>query len=152
MYEHIDKIKKSKLICYLNHISLFFLLVYAHIIFHFKYNAYKITNSGNFYTMLQPVTLKCTIYLVLINQYNICLIMAINVAILCSQCVPLPLPEVKTSSGRLSLLVAAGPFSTSDSLSYEPLADFVEQIRLTRPDVCILVGVLAHDTPYTTMG
>jgi len=48
MYEHIDKIKKSKLICYLNHISLFFLLVYAHIIFHFKYNAYKITNSEIF--------------------------------------------------------------------------------------------------------
>ncbi|WAR20337.1 DPOA2-like protein [Mya arenaria] len=57
--------------------------------------------------------------------------------------VPLPLPEIKTSqenASRLSLLVAAGPFSTSDSLSYEPLSDLVEQIRIVRPDVCILNG------------
>ncbi|XP_052768744.1 DNA polymerase alpha subunit B-like [Mya arenaria] len=57
--------------------------------------------------------------------------------------VPLPLPEIKTSqenASRLSLLVAAGPFSTSDSLSYEPLSDLVEQIRIVRPDVCILMG------------
>ncbi|XP_052274858.1 DNA polymerase alpha subunit B-like isoform X2 [Dreissena polymorpha] len=56
--------------------------------------------------------------------------------------VALPLPDCpeEGSSGRLTLLVAAGPFTTSDSLSYEPFTDLVEQIRLMRPDVCILMG------------
>ena len=40
---------------------------------------------------------------------------------------------------RLSVLLAAGPYSTSDSLSYEPLSDLVQQIQQTKPDVCILV-------------
>ena len=40
---------------------------------------------------------------------------------------------------KLSVLLAAGPFSTSDSLSYEPLGDLVQQIQQTKPDVCILV-------------
>ena len=40
---------------------------------------------------------------------------------------------------RLSVLLAAGPYSTSDSLSYEPLTDLVQQIQQTKPDVCILV-------------
>lgn len=60
------------------------------------------------------------------------------------ECKSLPLPEVTKNSNpgstRLSVLVAAGPFSTSDSLSYEPLTDLVQQIQQTKPDVCILMG------------
>ncbi|XP_053377619.1 DNA polymerase alpha subunit B-like isoform X1 [Mercenaria mercenaria] len=58
--------------------------------------------------------------------------------------VSLPLPEIPantdTKNTRLSVMVAAGPFSTSDCLSYEPFTDLIEQIQLTRPDVCILMG------------
>lgn len=60
------------------------------------------------------------------------------------QSVTLPLPEIlpntETKNTRLSVMVAAGPFSTSDSMSYEPLTDLMEQIQVTRPDVCILMG------------
>lgn len=57
--------------------------------------------------------------------------------------VPLPLPEVsktETESGQLSILVAAGPFTTSDNLSYEPLVDLMKYLTRDKPDVCILLG------------
>ncbi|KAJ8308549.1 hypothetical protein KUTeg_013423 [Tegillarca granosa] len=59
------------------------------------------------------------------------------------QSVPLPLPEVsktETESGQLSILVAAGPFTTSDNLSYEPLVDLMKYLTRDKPDVCILLG------------
>ncbi|CAM9941661.1 unnamed protein product, partial [Choristocarpus tenellus] len=40
----------------------------------------------------------------------------------------------------LSLLVAAGPFSTTDSLAYEPLNDLLGVVKAKQPDVVILVG------------
>ena len=51
---------------------------------------------------------------------------------------PLP-PPVHLKSG-LRVLVAAGPYTTLDTLSYEPYHDFIEQLIKQEPDVAILVG------------
>jgi len=40
----------------------------------------------------------------------------------------------------LSILVAAGPFTTSDSEAYEPLEDFLNVVKEQRPKVFILIG------------
>lgn len=40
----------------------------------------------------------------------------------------------------LSVVVAAGPFTTADNLSYEPLEDLLRSILKTKPDVVILIG------------
>lgn len=37
------------------------------------------------------------------------------------------------------VLVACGPYTPSDSLSYDPLIDLINIINKGRPDVCILV-------------
>ncbi|XP_071164281.1 DNA polymerase alpha subunit B-like [Mytilus edulis] len=54
------------------------------------------------------------------------------------------LPEIKVKtepgSDKLSVLIAAGPFSTSDNLSYEPLNELTKNISKDKPDVCILLG------------
>ncbi len=44
--------------------------------------------------------------------------------------VPLPLPDDKLSlsEGPIKMIVACGPFSTSDNLVYEPLADLVKTL------------------------
>ncbi|NXX99769.1 DPOA2 polymerase, partial [Centropus bengalensis] len=38
------------------------------------------------------------------------------------------------------VLLACGPYTTSDSGAFEPLADLVAAIAHSRPDVCILFG------------
>ncbi|XP_030855397.1 DNA polymerase alpha subunit B [Strongylocentrotus purpuratus] len=48
--------------------------------------------------------------------------------------------DCSEATGNLHLLVAAGPFSTSDNLSLEPLEDLIKVIKKTRPDACILLG------------
>lgn len=40
------------------------------------------------------------------------------------------------------VLVACGPYTTSDSITYDPLVDLIEVINKSRPDVCILVRLL----------
>jgi len=41
----------------------------------------------------------------------------------------------------LSVIIAAGPFSTSDNILYEPLRDLMNCLNNdSRPDVCVLVG------------
>ncbi|XP_041352410.1 DNA polymerase alpha subunit B-like [Gigantopelta aegis] len=55
-------------------------------------------------------------------------------------CVPPPATSVKTENVPLSLVVAAGPFTTSDTLTYDPLADFLKYIHRDKPDLCILLG------------
>ncbi|EWM28950.1 hypothetical protein Naga_100389g2 [Nannochloropsis gaditana] len=42
--------------------------------------------------------------------------------------------------GALSLLVAAGPYTTTDSLEYEPLEDLLKVIAARQPDVAVLCG------------
>ena len=44
------------------------------------------------------------------------------------------------AGSSLRVVVAAGPFSTSDDLQYDPLQALLEKIRHDRPDVCILVS------------
>lgn len=44
------------------------------------------------------------------------------------------------SPASLNVIVAAGPFTTSDNLDYEPFGDLMLHIQLTRPDVVILAG------------
>ncbi|KAM8793752.1 DNA polymerase alpha subunit B [Eudromia elegans] len=39
-----------------------------------------------------------------------------------------------------TVLVACGPYTTSDSITYDPLSDLVDVIVRDRPDVCILFG------------
>ena len=41
-----------------------------------------------------------------------------------------------------SIVVASGPFTTSDSLNYEPLTDLMEVVKKNRPDVTVLIGPL----------
>lgn len=38
------------------------------------------------------------------------------------------------------VLAACGPYTTSDSITYDPLLDLITIINHDRPDVCILVG------------
>nr|XP_056708837.1 DNA polymerase alpha subunit B [Euleptes europaea] len=56
-----------------------------------------------------------------------------------------PLPFYKPTSPtegpeQQMVLVACGPYTTSDSITYDPLADLIEVINKGRPDVCILLG------------
>ncbi|XP_055015393.1 DNA polymerase alpha subunit B isoform X2 [Boleophthalmus pectinirostris] len=46
--------------------------------------------------------------------------------------------EVKEES--LNVLVACGPFTPSDTLTYDPLLDLINVISRDRPDVCLLLG------------
>ncbi|KAL8559641.1 hypothetical protein ACOMHN_008352 [Nucella lapillus] len=54
---------------------------------------------------------------------------------------PFPQLSVKTEPGSsLRALIAAGPFSVSDDLYYDPLRALLDTIRKDRPDMCILIG------------
>ncbi|XP_045153103.1 DNA polymerase alpha subunit B [Echinops telfairi] len=64
---------------------------------------------------------------------------------------PLPSQRLPPSSPDLALLpitdleqimvlLACGPYTTSDSITYEPLLDLLAVINRDRPDVCILFG------------
>lgn len=44
--------------------------------------------------------------------------------------------------------VAAGPFTTSDSLLYEPLADLMKKVQNDKPDLLILVSLNNSDLTY----
>ncbi|XP_076860312.1 DNA polymerase alpha subunit B isoform X2 [Brachyhypopomus gauderio] len=48
--------------------------------------------------------------------------------------------EVKEASEPVMVLVACGPYTTSDTLTYDPLIDLLNVINKDRPDVCILMG------------
>ncbi len=43
-----------------------------------------------------------------------------------------PKERAELSSGPLNLLVAAGPYSTTDNLTFEPLADLIKVIKVSR--------------------
>ncbi|KAK0138567.1 DNA polymerase alpha subunit B [Merluccius polli] len=57
---------------------------------------------------------------------------------------PLPFytPEVKQEMDEepVSVLVACGPYTPSDSLTFDPLLDLITVIVRDRPDVCVLLG------------
>ncbi|XP_057634453.1 DNA polymerase alpha subunit B [Chionomys nivalis] len=57
--------------------------------------------------------------------------------------VPLPFYQPTEEDGdfeQTMVLVACGPYTTSDSITYEPLLDLITIINHDRPDVCILFG------------
>ncbi|XP_075982564.1 DNA polymerase alpha subunit B [Anticarsia gemmatalis] len=47
---------------------------------------------------------------------------------------------MNTTNGKMSLVVAAGPYTTSDNMAYEPLKDLVTYISTHRPHVVIMTG------------
>ena len=47
------------------------------------------------------------------------------------------------------MLVAAGPFTTSDSLLYEPLADLIRTVQNDKPDLLILVKQIIKLVPFS---
>eukprot|EP00058_Branchiostoma_floridae_P021149 XP_002606639.1 hypothetical protein BRAFLDRAFT_120094 [Branchiostoma floridae] len=69
------------------------------------------------------------------------------------QGVHLPFAEVDETSENLSVpvqvLVAAGPFTPSDSLAYEPLEDLLKYLKRDQPDVCVLKCTV--EVPYDDM-
>ncbi|KAH7286032.1 hypothetical protein KP509_33G056000 [Ceratopteris richardii] len=50
-----------------------------------------------------------------------------------------PLPK-KISVNPLSMVIATGPFTTSDNLSYEPLVDLLDFARKKQPNLLLLMG------------
>ncbi|KAM6953466.1 DNA polymerase alpha subunit B [Aplochiton taeniatus] len=60
--------------------------------------------------------------------------------------VPLPFyssqvkQEMDEVPGQASVLVACGPYTPSDSLTFDPLVDLLNVVARDRPDVCILLG------------
>ncbi|XP_011897117.1 DNA polymerase alpha subunit B isoform X3 [Macaca nemestrina] len=57
--------------------------------------------------------------------------------------VPLPFYQPTEEDGDFEqsmVLVACGPYTTSDSITYDPLLDLIAVINHDRPDVCILFG------------
>lgn len=62
--------------------------------------------------------------------------------------VPLPFysSEVKMEMDEepMNVLVACGPYTPSDSLTFDPLLDLINVIVKDRPDVCLLVSLLIY--------
>ncbi|KAJ3358189.1 DNA-directed DNA polymerase alpha subunit pol12 [Allomyces javanicus] len=56
----------------------------------------------------------------------------------------LQLAPVRSNTPQ-SMLVAAGPFTTTDNLAYEPIADLAALIRTHRPHVVLLLGPFVDD-------
>ncbi|XP_072495224.1 DNA polymerase alpha subunit B [Notamacropus eugenii] len=57
--------------------------------------------------------------------------------------VPLPFyqpTEEDGDSDQRMILVACGPYTTSDSITYDPMIDLIGVIGRDQPDVCILLG------------
>ncbi|XP_046343020.2 DNA polymerase alpha subunit B-like [Haliotis rufescens] len=56
---------------------------------------------------------------------------------------PLPTADMKVKQeidAPLTVMIASGPFTTSDTLTYEPLDDLMKYLQRDRPDICILLG------------
>ncbi|KAK3913841.1 DNA polymerase alpha subunit B [Frankliniella fusca] len=57
---------------------------------------------------------------------------------------PLPLPSeplrLSTANGPLHVVVASGPFTQSDTMTYQPLEDLIMYVQEHQPHVVILVG------------
>ena len=53
--------------------------------------------------------------------------------------------KVKALTGPLDVFVAAGPYTTSDNLLYEPLRDLLKAIQRNKPHVAVLIGPFVDD-------
>ncbi|OQR73588.1 DNA polymerase alpha subunit B-like [Tropilaelaps mercedesae] len=49
-------------------------------------------------------------------------------------------PPKLQDKGRVRLVVAAGPYTTIDTLSYEPYHDFIDKLAQEEPDIAIMFG------------
>jgi len=49
-------------------------------------------------------------------------------------------PVTAFSQSSLNVIVASGPFTTSDNLDYEPFSDLLLHVQVAKPDVVILAG------------
>jgi DNA polymerase alpha subunit B len=60
--------------------------------------------------------------------------------------IALPRPQIfedariRVRSRELHMMVAAGPFTTKEDLSYEPLTELLRQVKLRQPSVLVLMG------------
>ncbi len=63
---------------------------------------------------------------------------------------PLPLSLSLTVSLGFSMMVAVGPFTTSDNLDMRPLHDLMAIVREERPSVLVLVGPVRTHTHTRT--
>ena len=52
----------------------------------------------------------------------------------------LPLAAAPSLPSGLRVLIACGPYTTTDNLSYEPFTDLLAVLQRDAPDVCILVS------------
>ncbi|CAG9565352.1 unnamed protein product [Danaus chrysippus] len=58
-----------------------------------------------------------------------------------ARAVPDPASDItNTLKGTLSMVVAAGPYTTSNNMSYEPLKDFIAYLNTHKPHVVIMTG------------
>lgn len=51
----------------------------------------------------------------------------------------------------VNILVACGPYTPSDSLTFDPLLDLIHVIARDRPDLCILVQLRSHVLPVVAL-
>ncbi|XP_038620322.1 DNA polymerase alpha subunit B isoform X4 [Tachyglossus aculeatus] len=57
------------------------------------------------------------------------------------QGVPLPFHQsAEEDTEQRMVVVASGPYTTSDSITYDPMMDLIAVVNRDRPDVCILFG------------
>jgi len=54
-------------------------------------------------------------------------------------------PKNMDKDSMITVCCASGPFTTSDSLSYEPLVDFVNIVKERKPTLTILIGPLVDE-------
>ena len=60
---------------------------------------------------------------------------------------------LSTGTSGLSVIVAAGPYTVSDDLSYEPLQELLQTCHDSQPDVLILIGPFVDaDHPLVASG
>ncbi|CAG2066007.1 unnamed protein product [Timema podura] len=50
------------------------------------------------------------------------------------------------TEGPLHVLVAAGPYTQTDTLTYEPLEDILQHVKVNKPHVLILIGPFVDST------
>ena len=61
------------------------------------------------------------------------------------------IPHHTASAAELTLLMACGPFTTSEDLLYTPLRDLLEEVSRLRPQLLLLIGPFV-DTKVTGQG
>lgn len=53
-----------------------------------------------------------------------------------------PVAFINNSLSKTSIIIASGPFTTSDTLTYEPLMDLINIVKKNTPNMTVLIGPL----------